>query len=66
MSILNDLPSWLGTGIFSILIFVLGFASKQFIDSRQKRTKDRSKNLQRLENLTTLLRDTRDIFSTLR
>src|SRR5439155_8444055 len=64
MSILNDIPSWLGTGIFSILTFVLGFVSKQLIDSRQKRTEDRSKHLQRLEDLTTLLSDSRDIFLT--
>ncbi len=64
MSILNDIPAWLGTGIFGILTFVIGFFSKQFIDGRQKRIEERRIYLRRLEKLTSLLRDSKDIFRT--
>lgn len=68
MSILNDIPFWLGTGIFGVITGALGYVIRQRIESSQRRTKerieDRSKHLQRLENLITLLSDSRDIFLT--
>jgi hypothetical protein len=60
MSILNEIPSWLGTGIFGVLTFVTGFVSKRLIDRRQAR----EQLLQRLDRLATFLKDSGNIFRT--
>lgn len=63
-AILNDIPSWLGAGFFSVLTFILGFVIKHLIDSRQTREQRLQGLLQRLERLVTLLKDSGDIFRT--
>src|SRR5574340_761260 len=67
MSVLNNIPSWVGAGIFTIFGVImggLGYFIRLGIEGRQKREDAEKTHLLRLEDLAKLLKNSDNIFRT--